>query len=81
MSASAIRAQDGVPAFAAPYAPPDEALAPALLAAASRGADAEARIDARARRLVEASAPRPAASAASRISCTPIRSRPRRAWR
>ena len=42
-----------MPAFAAPYAPPDEELAPALLAAASRGEDAEVRIDARARRLVE----------------------------
>jgi RHH-type proline utilization regulon transcriptional repressor/proline dehydrogenase/delta 1-pyrroline-5-carboxylate dehydrogenase len=42
-----------VPQFVAPYAPPDQALAPALLAAASRGEEAEARIDARARRLVE----------------------------
>ena len=40
--------------FAAPYAPPDRELAPALLAANDRGPDAEARIDARARRLVEA---------------------------
>ena len=53
MSASNPDAGTGVPAFAAPYAPPDETLAPALLAAASRGAAAEARIDARARRLVE----------------------------
>src|SRR6476661_2717359 len=43
----------GVPRFAAPYAAPDPTLAPALLAAASRGEGAEARIDARARRLVE----------------------------
>jgi RHH-type proline utilization regulon transcriptional repressor/proline dehydrogenase/delta 1-pyrroline-5-carboxylate dehydrogenase len=42
-----------VPAFAAPYAPPDETLAPALLAAASRIEAAEARIDGRARRLIE----------------------------
>jgi len=41
------------PAFGAPYAPPDEQLAPALLAAASRGEAADARIDGRARRLVE----------------------------
>src|SRR5437763_6774875 len=43
----------GVRAFAAPYAPPDETLAPALLAAASRNEAAEVRIDGRARRLVE----------------------------
>jgi RHH-type proline utilization regulon transcriptional repressor/proline dehydrogenase/delta 1-pyrroline-5-carboxylate dehydrogenase len=42
-----------VRAFAAPYAPPDETLAPALLAAASRSEAAEVRIDGRARRLVE----------------------------
>src|SRR5438094_8618010 len=40
--------------FAAPYAPPDEAIAERLLAAAPRAADAERRIDARATRLVEA---------------------------
>src|ERR1043165_6031070 len=40
--------------FCVPYAPPDEALAEQLLAEASRAADAEARIDARATRLVEA---------------------------
>ncbi len=40
--------------FAAPYAPPDEAIASGLLAGASRGEAADARIDARARRLVEA---------------------------
>jgi RHH-type proline utilization regulon transcriptional repressor/proline dehydrogenase/delta 1-pyrroline-5-carboxylate dehydrogenase len=43
----------GLPAFRAPYAPPDEAMAPALLAASSREEAAEGRIDARARRLVE----------------------------
>ena len=43
-----------LPAFAAPYAPPDEAIAAGFLAQASRGAAAEARIDARAGRLVEA---------------------------
>ena len=42
-----------VPVFAAPYAPADEMLAPALLRAADREAGADARIDARARRLVE----------------------------
>jgi len=53
MSASSTAGRVGIPVFAAPYAPPDRTLAPALLAAASRGQDAEARIDARARRLVE----------------------------
>src|SRR3954462_6295731 len=43
----------GAGAFTAPYAPPDQTLASALLAGASRGEDAEARIDARARGLVE----------------------------
>src|SRR3954469_13474226 len=42
------------PTFTAAYAPPDEAIAARLLAQASRDADAEARIDARAIRLVEA---------------------------
>jgi RHH-type proline utilization regulon transcriptional repressor/proline dehydrogenase/delta 1-pyrroline-5-carboxylate dehydrogenase len=42
-----------VRAFAAPYAPPDETVAPALLAAASRSEAAEVRIDDRARGLVE----------------------------
>jgi RHH-type proline utilization regulon transcriptional repressor/proline dehydrogenase/delta 1-pyrroline-5-carboxylate dehydrogenase len=41
------------PPFAAPYAPADESLAPDLLAAAVREPAAEARIDARTRRLVE----------------------------
>jgi RHH-type proline utilization regulon transcriptional repressor/proline dehydrogenase/delta 1-pyrroline-5-carboxylate dehydrogenase len=54
MSASPeSRGRIAVPAFRAPYAPPDEELAPRLLAAGSRGDDADARIDARARRLVE----------------------------
>src|SRR2546423_7435686 len=43
-----------LPVFSAPYAPPDEALAAALLAQAPREPAAEARIDARATRLVEA---------------------------
>src|SRR4051812_41594548 len=43
-----------VPAFRAPYAPPDEALAAALLSEAPASADAEARIDARATRLIGA---------------------------
>src|SRR5689334_24558107 len=43
-----------LPAFKAPYAAPDEDLAAALLSQAPRSADAEARIDARAKRLVEA---------------------------
>src|SRR3954471_6206662 len=44
----------GAPTFTAAYAPPDEAIAARLLAQASREADAEARIDARTIRLVEA---------------------------
>src|SRR5256885_4729383 len=43
-----------LPVFSAPYALPDEALAAALLAQAPREPAAEARIDARATRLVEA---------------------------
>ena len=43
-----------IPPLRAPYAPPDETLARALLATAPRSHDAEARIDAHARRLVEA---------------------------
>ena len=39
--------------FAAPYAPPDEAIAAGLLDQASAGADAEGRIDAYATRLIE----------------------------
>src|SRR5207248_11790770 len=43
-----------LPVFAAPYAAPDEALAERLLASAPRAPDADARIDARAARLVAA---------------------------
>ncbi|HML12750.1 MAG TPA: bifunctional proline dehydrogenase/L-glutamate gamma-semialdehyde dehydrogenase PutA [Xanthobacteraceae bacterium] len=43
-----------VPAFAAPYAPADEDIAAELLPQASLGPDVEARIDARAARLVKA---------------------------
>src|SRR3954449_2933865 len=43
-----------LPDFRAPYAPPDEPLAQALLDDAPRPSDAESRIDARATRLVEA---------------------------
>ncbi len=43
-----------IPPLRAPYAPPDETPARALLATAPRSHDAEARIDAHARRLVEA---------------------------
>jgi RHH-type proline utilization regulon transcriptional repressor/proline dehydrogenase/delta 1-pyrroline-5-carboxylate dehydrogenase len=43
----------GLPGFAAPYAPPDQSLAPGLLTAGVCDAAAEARIDARASRLVE----------------------------
>ena len=46
--------QDTVPPFHAPYAPPDEDLAAALLVDVGRDAAAESRIDARAKRLVEA---------------------------
>jgi len=44
---------DQTPLFSAPYAPPDEAIAAGLLQEASRGAEAERRIDAYARHLVE----------------------------
>jgi RHH-type proline utilization regulon transcriptional repressor/proline dehydrogenase/delta 1-pyrroline-5-carboxylate dehydrogenase len=56
MTASALRASEGreVAPFAAPYAPPDEQLAAALLATAPREPAAERRIDVRAARLVEA---------------------------
>jgi RHH-type transcriptional regulator, proline utilization regulon repressor / proline dehydrogenase / delta 1-pyrroline-5-carboxylate dehydrogenase len=46
--------QSILPCFQAPYAPPDEPLAAALLAGTARAAAAESRIDARARRLIEA---------------------------
>jgi len=52
--APSLASAPGLTAFAAPYAPPDEQLAAALLAAAPRDAAAERRIDARATRLVEA---------------------------
>src|SRR5579859_6193420 len=47
-------AVSGLPKFRAPYAPPDEKLAAALLTDAGRGPKAEARVNARARRLIEA---------------------------
>ena len=80
----------GLPIFHAPFAPPDEDLAATLLADAARDADAESRIDSRAKRLVEAIRAKAGGgpfgggfgpSAASTISCTLIRSRPKRAWR
>src|SRR5437879_4247782 len=40
--------------FRAPYAPPDEGIAAALMKDAGRPPEAEARIDARARRLIDA---------------------------
>src|ERR1700733_594899 len=43
-----------LPIFQAPFAPPDDALATGFLVDAARSAAAESRIDARARRLVEA---------------------------
>src|ERR1700721_4244418 len=43
-----------LPTFHAPFAPPDDELAANLLAGAARDSAAEARIDARAKRLVEA---------------------------
>jgi RHH-type proline utilization regulon transcriptional repressor/proline dehydrogenase/delta 1-pyrroline-5-carboxylate dehydrogenase len=43
-----------LPHFRAPYAPPDETLAAALLAGAARETAAESRTDSRARRLIEA---------------------------
>src|SRR6187397_3056937 len=43
-----------IPPLRAPYAPPDEAIAAELLASAGRESNAEARIDARATRLVKA---------------------------
>jgi RHH-type transcriptional regulator, proline utilization regulon repressor / proline dehydrogenase / delta 1-pyrroline-5-carboxylate dehydrogenase len=56
MIANARRSVPAVtlPAFAAPYAPPDEEIAARLLGQAARAAPAEGRIDARATRLVEA---------------------------
>src|SRR5882757_7521540 len=58
MSSSAARRPEQtppvLPAFAAPYAPPDEAIAARLLATSPSDGAAESRIDARAARLVEA---------------------------
>jgi RHH-type proline utilization regulon transcriptional repressor/proline dehydrogenase/delta 1-pyrroline-5-carboxylate dehydrogenase len=50
---SKVAQADAVPAFSAPYAPPDEALAAALMPQASRAPGAERRIDAYATRLIE----------------------------
>jgi RHH-type proline utilization regulon transcriptional repressor/proline dehydrogenase/delta 1-pyrroline-5-carboxylate dehydrogenase len=44
----------GLPIFHAPFAPPDEDFAAALLADAARDADAESRIDIRTKKLIEA---------------------------
>src|SRR6476661_610399 len=52
--ATASRLARDIPPLRAPYAPPDEGIAGALLASANRSPEAEARIDARATRLVEA---------------------------
>ena len=52
--ATASRLARDIPPLRAPYAPPDEGIAGALLASANRSPEAEARIDARARRLVAA---------------------------
>ena len=49
-----MRADTTLPVFRAPFAPPDEELAAGLLAQAGRDRAADSRIDARARRLVEA---------------------------
>src|SRR4051794_37432435 len=57
MSPQTARQSDrthALPEFRAPYAPPDEALAEALLNDAPREAAADGRIDARATRFVEA---------------------------
>src|SRR5580658_2156535 len=48
------RAAPPLPAFVAPFAPPDEALAVRFLAGAARDQSSEARVDARATRLVQA---------------------------
>jgi RHH-type proline utilization regulon transcriptional repressor/proline dehydrogenase/delta 1-pyrroline-5-carboxylate dehydrogenase len=52
--ATAKKLARDIPPLGAPYAPPDEAIAAELLTSASRRSDAEARIDARATRLVKA---------------------------
>jgi RHH-type proline utilization regulon transcriptional repressor/proline dehydrogenase/delta 1-pyrroline-5-carboxylate dehydrogenase len=53
-AAKPATAQRDLSSFQAPYAPPDEGVAAALLAAAGRSAEAEARVDARATHLVQA---------------------------
>ncbi|MEA2169888.1 MAG: RHH-type transcriptional regulator, proline utilization regulon repressor / proline dehydrogenase, partial [Solirubrobacteraceae bacterium] len=53
MTASDTRTPAQARVFSAPYAPPDEAIAARLLAQAPRSAASEARIDARAGRLIE----------------------------
>ena len=53
-AAKPASAPGGIALFRSPYAPPDEAIAAALLAGAARPDEAEARIDARATRLVQA---------------------------
>ena len=78
---SAIATSD-IPSFRAPYyAPADETLAASLLAGAGRPAAAEARIDARATRLVMAIRARAGALGGVEDFCTPMRSPPRRVWR
>jgi RHH-type proline utilization regulon transcriptional repressor/proline dehydrogenase/delta 1-pyrroline-5-carboxylate dehydrogenase len=52
--ATASRLARDIPPLRAPYAPPDEGIARVLLASANRSPEVEARIDARARRLVAA---------------------------
>ena len=71
MAAGVARKPEGreLPGFAAPYAPPDEAIAAGFLAQAARAADADARIEPAPRGWSRRSGRRPAASAASRISC------------
>jgi RHH-type proline utilization regulon transcriptional repressor/proline dehydrogenase/delta 1-pyrroline-5-carboxylate dehydrogenase len=53
-SAKPAATASDIASFRAPYAPPDEAMATSLLAAADRSDEAEARIDMRATRLVTA---------------------------
>jgi len=53
-SAKPAIAARGIPSFRAPHAPSDEAIAASLLTGVGRSDAAEARIDARATRLVEA---------------------------
>ena len=53
-AAKPATAQRDLSSFQAPYAPPDEGVAAALLATAGRSAEAEVRVDARATHLVQA---------------------------